>query len=415
MEIIEWINRIILILFFLCYAYQFVYIPVGIYVKMKRKTRPDAAPHRFAILVAARNEETVIGHLLDSIRAQDYPAEYVDIWVVADNCTDATASVAAAHGAHVVKRQNKMQVGKGYALNYLLSRMPTKKYDAFLVFDADNLLAPDYLTEMNKTFSAGYGIITSYRNSKNYGDNWISAGYALWFLREASFLNAPRMALGHSCAVSGTGFLFSRKVLEACGSWHFFLLTEDIEFTIDRVTSGEKIGYCGTAELFDEQPTRFSQSWRQRMRWSRGYLQVCRHYGGRMIRGMFKGSFSCYDMTMNIMPAAVLTITGLVASIAAVIMNFRGTGSWSALGFSLLQMFISLFLTTFIVGIITTITEWKKIHTSTGKKLLYTLTFPLFMFTYVPICICSLFVRVGWKPIRHEKAVSLSQVVRTDK
>ena len=400
MEIIEWINRIILILFFLCYAYQFVYIPVGIYVKMKRKTRPDAAPHRFAILVAARNEETVIGHLLDSIRAQDYPAEYVDIWVVADNCTDATASVAAAHGAHVVKRQNKMQVGKGYALNYLLSRMPTKKYDAFLVFDADNLLAPDYLTEMNKTFSAGYGIITSYRNSKNYGDNWISAGYALWFLREASFLNAP---------------LFSRKVLEACGSWHFFLLTEDIEFTIDRVTSGEKIGYCGTAELFDEQPTRFSQSWRQRMRWSRGYLQVCRHYGGRMIRGMFKGSFSCYDMTMNIMPAAVLTITGLVASIAAVIMNFRGTGSWSALGFSLLQMFISLFLTTFIVGIITPNIEWHKTPPSTGKQWLYTLMARCSLFTYVPICICSLFVRVGWKPIRHEKAVSLSQVVRTDK
>lgn len=52
-----------------------------------------------------------------------------------------------------------------------------------MVFDADNLLSEDYISRMNETFSDGYRIITSYRNSKNYGDNWISAGYALWFLR----------------------------------------------------------------------------------------------------------------------------------------------------------------------------------------------------------------------------------------
>ena len=63
-------------------------------------------------------------------------------------------------------------------------------------------------------FSDGYQIVTSYRNSKNYGDNWISAGYALWFLRESRYLNHARFLLGTSCAVSGTGFLFSRRVLE---------------------------------------------------------------------------------------------------------------------------------------------------------------------------------------------------------
>ena len=146
----------------------------------------------------------MIGQLLDSIRAQDYPADLFDIYVVADNCTDATAEVCRARGAFVHERQDKVKVGKGYALNWLLERIPVKKYDGFLVFDADNLLRPDYLTEMNKTFSAGYSIVTSYRNTKNYGDNWISAGYGLWFLREARYLNGARMALGSSCAVSGT-------------------------------------------------------------------------------------------------------------------------------------------------------------------------------------------------------------------
>ncbi len=115
-----------------------------------------------------------------------------------------------------------------------------KKYDAYLVFDADNLVAPDYIQEINKTFSTGYDIVTSYRNTKNYGDNWISAGYGLWFLREAQYLNRPRASIGASCGVSGTGFLFSARILQKCGGWHFFSLTEDIEFTAHNIVNGEK-------------------------------------------------------------------------------------------------------------------------------------------------------------------------------
>ena len=116
---------------------------------------------------------------------------------------------------------------------------------------------------MNKTFSKGYRIITSYRNSKNFGTNWISAGYSLWFLREAKFLNNARMMLGTSCAVSGTGFLVSSEVIRERGGWNYHLLTEDIEFTVDTVIRGETIGYCAGAMLYDEQPTRFDQSWNQ--------------------------------------------------------------------------------------------------------------------------------------------------------
>ena len=141
-----------------------------------------------------------------------------------------------------------------------LLRKIRKKYDAYLVFDADNLVAPDYIQEINKTFSTGYDIVTSYRNTKNYGDNWISAGYGLWFLREAQYLNRPRASIGASCGVSGTGFLFSARILQKCGGWHFFSLTEDIEFTAHNIVNGEKIGYCPSAVFYDEQPTGFRQS-----------------------------------------------------------------------------------------------------------------------------------------------------------
>ena len=203
-------------------------------------------PHRIAVLIAARNEQSVIGNLIDSVKAQDYPTELVDVFVVADNCTDLTGSVAGAHGANVYFRNDQTQVGKGYALQYLLHCIEEDfaPYDGYLVLDADNVLSPNYITEINKTFSDGYQIVTSYRNSKNYGDNWISAGYALWFLRESRYLNGARCRLGSSCAVSGTGFLFSRRILEKCGGWNFFLLTEDIQFTIANVIRGEKVGYC---------------------------------------------------------------------------------------------------------------------------------------------------------------------------
>ena len=92
-------------------------------------------------------------------------------------------------------------------------------YDGYFVFDADNYVDPNFVREMNNTFDGGhYAALTSYRNSKNFGANWISAGYGLWFLREARFLNFPRMLLGTNCAISGTGFLVSGEVIREKGA-----------------------------------------------------------------------------------------------------------------------------------------------------------------------------------------------------
>lgn len=413
MKTIIYLNWVISVVFTLCYAYQFFYIFVGL---LKKPTSYTAnKQHRYAVVISARNESSVIGQLIESIKAQNYPTDLVDTFVVADNCTDDTAEVARNAGALVYERFNTEQVGKGYALDWMFKIIDTeyaeKNYEAFMVFDADNLLDQNYIAEMNKVFDQGYRIITSYRNSKNFGSNWISSGYSLWFLREAKFLNNSRMQLHTSCAISGTGFLVSAEVIRKNGGWIHHLLTEDIEFTVDSVIHGEIIGYCADAILYDEQPTKFSQSYTQRLRWAKGFYQVFANYGGKLFRGIFKGSFSCFDMLMTIMPAMLLTLISIFVNAVAIPLGLMtDSPETGALLLTLLQTFGNFYGLFFILGTITTITEWKQIHCGKGKRIWNLFTFPFFMLSYVPIAVIALFKKVEWKPINHSVSATLEDV-----
>lgn len=257
LSFVDIFNFCVFLTFTICYTYQLFYVLVVLTRRAPKKMA--RANHRYAVMVAARNEETVIADLIHSIKVQNYPAELIDIFVIADNCTDNTADVAREAGAIVFPRSNDKLVGKGYALDYGLKAIweqyADRDYEAFFVFDADNVLDVNYFREMNATFDNGAKASTSYRNSKNFGSNWISAGYGVWFLREAKFLNQARLTLNTSCAVSGTGFFIAADILKAAGGWKWHLLTEDIEFSAASIIDGVRISYCPTAVLYDEQPS----------------------------------------------------------------------------------------------------------------------------------------------------------------
>ncbi|WP_338471704.1 glycosyltransferase family 2 protein [Niallia sp. XMNu-256] len=419
---IEYFNFTMFVLFAIMYSYQIVYMFVAFKAKRSKKEEVrNIQLNRYAIIIAARNEELVIGQLINSIKNQNYPKELVDVFVVADNCTDGTAHEARKAGAIVRERFNKAQVGKGYALDYMISIIETefssKKYDGLFVFDADNLLDENYIAEMNKTFNRGYRVVTSYRNSKNYDQNWISAGYGLWFLHEAEYLNLPRMVLKSSCAISGTGFLVHADVIKANGGWIHHLLTEDIEFSVSQIIKGEKFGYCKKAVFYDEQPVTFSQSWNQRLRWAKGFYQVFAKYGKDLIGGIFQGKqnrFSCFDMTMTIMPAMLISFASILVNgfffAAGFFDLFGGKAVIEMTSIALLKSVCWYYGVLFILGFITTLTEWRSIHCASWKKVAYMFTFPLFMFTYIPISVVALFKDVEWKPIAHTVVKSLDDV-----
>ena len=414
-----WFNQALSIFFFLMYFHQFIYLFVGLFktAKVKKKDGEEFKKHKYGVVIAARNEELVLPYLIDSIRANNYPQELIDIIVVADNCTDRTADICRERGCVVVERHDLTKVGKGYALNYLFTKLHTEpeyanlNCEAYIVLDADNVLTKNYIEEMNKVFDCGYDMATSYRNSKNFSANWISSGYGIWFLREARYLNNPRMILKTSAAISGTGFLVSRKVVEEYGNWSFFCLTEDIEFSAEYVLSGRKIGYAHNAMLYDEQPTTFSQAWRQRERWAKGFYQVFGSKYARLLKSMFK-NFACWDIITTIFPALLISLLMFTVNPICMIVaaSLGETASVEAGGYGMLSMIITLYATLFVFGLLVEITEWKKIKCPWYKKIFYLFTFPLFMFTYFPIAVCALFKKVEWKPIYHKHAVSIDEL-----
>ena len=424
LSFVDIFNICVFITFTFCYAYQLFYVLVVLMRKAPKQTAKKN--HRYAVLIAARNENAVIGDLIHSIRVQNYPQELIDIFVIADNCTDNTAAIAQEAGAIVFPRFNTEQIGKGYALDYgvtcIREHYSENEYEAYFVFDADNVLDVNYFREMNKTFDNGAVASTSYRNSKNYDSNWISAGYAVWFLREAKFLNQARLTLNTSCAVSGTGFFVSAKIIERNGGWKWHLLTEDIEFSANSILEGERISYTPTAVLYDEQPVTFRDSWNQRFRWAKGFYQVFWHYGARLAKGIAtnpKGSrFACYDMLMTIAPGMLLTIISVTFNaiiIALAAAGLMSTGvmvasSVSSICFCLMNYMVFMFM----FGVLTTFVEWDSIHSTTGKKIRYMFTFPFFMLTYVPIALVALVKKCNWKPIKHSINVDVQEFAESE-
>lgn len=209
-------NLFLFFVFSLCYMYQAVYAVIVLVKDHRRKIThvQDEPLHKFAVMIAGRNEEAVIGELVRSIKNQDYPEELIDVFVIADNCTDNTAQVAEEAGAEVLVRNDRLVVGKSHALDFALNRIRVlygdcsgrTDYDAYFVFDADNVLDPGFVSAMNRGVNRGYQVLTCYRNSKNYDSNWISAGSALWFLREAKFLSNARYMMGSSWRDQRYGF-----------------------------------------------------------------------------------------------------------------------------------------------------------------------------------------------------------------
>ena len=427
MNALSIINFVLSVVITILFSYKVILGVLGLF---KRKKFPKAKKdHAYAVLIAGRNEEKVIGQLIASIANQTYNKNLISVFVVADNCTDNTAEVARKAlkdsdlAGDVYERFNDTLIGKGYALDYLLERIKERdnfhkdEFDAFLVFDADNLLDKNYFYEINKAFDAGYDVVTTYRNSKNFNTNTISANTGMMFLQECRFLHTPRAIINSSTFISGTGFLVSSKILNTDTGWKFTTLTEDIEFSTCQIAEGRKITYCDDAIFYDEQPVTFKASWNQRMRWQKGFYQCFSKYFLFLMSTIFsKHWFASYEMMLMLFPFTPITFFWSIFYYIymGVEFLFAGTGLASSpfLGaiVGLVSSLIIGYIGIFLYGLIILISERKRVKCTFWQKIKYSLTFPFFMVSYIPISIVCLFKKVKWKQIPHTDARTIEDI-----
>ncbi len=228
---------------------------------------------KFAILVAARNEELVIGPLINSLLTQDYPADLYDIWVIPNNCADNTARAAASFGARVLECTVPVK-SKGEVLRFAYNRLRGRRYDAWLVFDADNVVDRRFLAEMNNARLAGVQAAQGYRDSKNPYDTAVSGCSSIYYWMMDRFHNGGKAGLGVSAMIGGTGFMVTQALLDRLGGWRTETISEDLEITAQTILAGERVAYVPKAVTYDEQPLTWEQSFTQRRRWTSGTLQV---------------------------------------------------------------------------------------------------------------------------------------------
>lgn len=377
-------------------------------IKLKDKPLKIEKEHKFMAIIPAHNEEMVVGNLVESLQAQNYPKDKYDIYVIADNCTDDTAKVAKEAGAIVLKRFDETRKTKGFALNWFLKQKIEEDadYDAFCVFDADNIVDKDFLKNMNKKLCQGEEVVQGYRDIKNPNDSWISAGYAIFYWMMHRFYHLARYNLGLSALLNGTGFMVKFDLVKPNG-WQTITLTEDIEFSLMNVIEGRKVGWSTDAIVYDEQPITFMQSWSQRSRWSVGHLQCMKYYTKDLANGVVKHkTLMNFDglLYMFGIPIMLLTLLLLVINTLLFVGNEMTT-------VDLIGNFVRYLATTFIMPIIIAVIIMKLDKRDIKPMWFGLLCYPLFMGSWILINIkCLINPNTKWEKINHVRDIKIREV-----
>ena len=378
-------------------------------IKFKDKPLVVNKNHKFMAILPAHNEEKVIGNLLESLNKQDYPKELLDIYVIADNCTDKTAEIARQYGAIVYERFSEKDRTKGHALNWFLKQKIEEKadYDAFFVFDADNIVDKNFTKNMNKKLCQGEEVVQGYRDIKNPTDSWVTAGYALFYWTMHRFYHLARYNIGLSPLLNGTGFMVKFDLIKNTG-WDTVTLTEDIEFSLKRIIKGKRLGWATDAIVYDEQPLTFKASWSQRSRWTVGHMQCMKIYTKDLAKAIKENkTVMNFDGLLYI----VGSIPMFVASILLVFSNFIIYLANAMTGLDLIINILRYIVPTFLFPIgsalITMYLEKKPIKPML-KWLAY---YPLFIGSWLLINFKCLFKRdTKWEKIEHVRDIKIKEV-----
>ena len=368
---------------------------------------------RFAVLVAAHNEHAVIGQLVDNLKELNYPKNLYDIYVIADNCSDDTAKIAGEAGAIVCERFDNEKKSKGYALEWMFDRLFEMEksgtvYDAVAIFDADNLVHPQFLMEMNNRLMKGDRIIQGFLDAKNPYDTWVSGTFAIafWVIDHVSHL--AKTNIGLSAVLGGTGMCITIDILKKYG-WRATCLTEDMEFTMKSLAEGIKTTWAHDAIVYDEKPLTFRQSWTQRKRWAQGQFDVAHRFIPKMlVEGWRRKDIRIWDGCIYLLQPHFLMLSAVFILISYIQLAV-GQFYTSIYSFMPSQLMTAIMIGQYLLPMIILIKVKAKL-----KAWFYLLFYPIFIYSWIPIIFLGFVNRNNheWAHTEHTRAMSYKDFMK---
>ena len=408
MQFLYFIQQALIWIITIYWIYQLI-ISVCSLITLKEKPLIVNKNHKFLAIIPAHNEEAVVGNLIESLQKQNYPKNKYDICVIADNCTDRTKEVAESYGVKIFERheEDPAKRTKGDALRLFLNTLladPNMDYDAFCVFDADNIVDANFISAMNKHLCQGEEVVQGYRDIKNPTDSWIASGYAIFYWTMNRFYHLARYNAGLSPLINGTGFMVKFDAIRPTG-WNTNTLTEDIEFSLKRIIQGKKLGWATDAIVYDEQPVKFKPSWSQRSRWTIGHIQCLFEYTKPLAKAASTNktlmNFDGLLYMLGSIPMFVITILLLVLNAISYLFNGMTTPDFVM---NIVRYVVPTFLLPILTALIIMIIDKKPIKKMWKGLLMY----PIFLGSWLLINFKCLFKRdTTWEKIEHVRNVKI--------
>ena len=403
-------DQVLLTIIGIAFGIQVVYILLFF---VKAKTYPEAkVKHKFAIIIPARNEASVIENTIKCVLASSYPRELFDVYVVADNCTDNTAELARAAGATVYEHfdDDPKHHIVGYALKFLFEKLMEEhrgEYEAFIRFDADALMEHDYISRMNDAFDAGVKSARGYSNAKNIGQNVIAGISGLWYIRDCRFSSHFRSAIGQSTTITGSGMMFAAEIIEKHG-WDCLTAVEDQEFSMRRLNQDKiKTMYVKDAIVYEDQPATIKETFKRYTRMGRALNTLFYTQGLKSLALFFvRWKWSYIDMfiTLLFIPVCVLMCIWLPIYYGYVLIYNGIMGYWDVFWSYLTVILYALafaFVLAFILQALLCIAlERKRIQVPVKKLIPVAFVFPFFMIIYAAAITIGVFKKPRWKQVK---------------
>ncbi len=388
------------------YSLYFIILGLAAFKKRQNPVGSYAPQKRFAVLIAARNEEKVISSLIDSLKRQTYPSGLYDIFVIPNNCTDDTPRIAVQAGARILDIQMPVKT-KGDVLKKALAVLQRSGYDGYVVFDADNVVSPNFLQRMNDALCAGYQAAQGKRDSKNVKGNWVSGCYTVYFSTINIFINRARMNLGRSANIYGTGYMVSERLLKETG-FSVKTLTEDMEYTILCVLKNRRIVFIEDAIIYDEQPTRLFTSMRQRKRWTAGSYMCVYSYYSKLFSAAFRKNNRC---ALDVLLFALTPLYQVLLTVLSVVTSLASLAGLEAFGATALVIAIAGLAAGYFGQVLFSALVLVLQGVKLKNNIAGILMFPVFLLSWLPINFYCLFKKdVVWEPIDHSYNVSIREL-----